>query len=170
MRSQRSKQRTSRTGDTIAELDLARGSADSRCSRKMLSSTEAIVDDVGEISVDDIPGHPRYGISDSFPEDKNLRSPTFDGDTDEKEIDGLPRMPPQTRAPGTCSRQNFSSPSEVHVHVDYGSSCSRETTKEGVRLGNSIVIGAGGTNSTSASGPDDKKGRLSQWGLGDGAL
>ncbi|KAK0639313.1 hypothetical protein B0T16DRAFT_463003 [Cercophora newfieldiana] len=179
------RQRTSRTGTggDAADGACARGSADSRCSRKMvLSSMEAIVDDA--ISIDDHDhGQETHGknspvsTSGPFADDKKIRlagNSTVDFDQEREEEDkhgnekemALPRPPPQTRAAGAgVGGRHVPSASEVLVHVDYGSSLSRETTGEGVRLGNSIVIGTG----TGTGGTQGLAGaRRSHWGIGEG--
>ena len=103
VRSPRSKQRTSRTGEppschqdkSTSASAHRRGSVDTKCcSSKKMSSTEAIVDDVAEISLD--------VLDLSTTAAKNSSNDDGLGDAP------TPRPPPPTA-------------SEVHVHVNYGS-------------------------------------------------
>lgn len=96
------------------------------------TSTKAIVDDIADISLDghdqmDL-SHPSKYSANSLCDDKR---PTVTI-AEESELD-VPRMPP----PCLTTRQ---SPTEVRVHVDYGSSLSHDPVSEGIKLGNSIVI------------------------------
>lgn len=143
-----------------------RGSVDSDCSPKMTPSTDAIVSDAGEIYIDEVGSQSPLSMSGPFAEDKRLVTSSSSnhatGTDDEKEKDTvMPRIPPPSRA-GT-GRLHVPSASEVIVHVDYGSSLSRETTGDGSRLGNSIVIGAGELGG-------DGRGRRSPWRIGDAPL
>ncbi|KAK5661511.1 hypothetical protein OQA88_11415 [Cercophora sp. LCS_1] len=169
MRSQRSRQRTSRTGDPTLKSSILtsgnRGSVDSDCSPRMTPSTDAIVRDMGEIFIDEVGNQSPVSTSGPFAEDKRLVTSNSSsralGTEDEKEKDmRLPRVPPPSRT-GT-GRYHVSSASEVMVHVDYGSSLSRETRGEAVRLGNSIVIGTGELG--------DGTGRGSPWGIAEAPL
>ncbi|KAK3315308.1 hypothetical protein B0H66DRAFT_642552 [Apodospora peruviana] len=117
------------------------------------TSTKAIVDDVAEISLDGPEQHhaanqPSHHINNTFYDDKKAPSP---GSLPEVEHRS-PRIPPAT-FPARHS------PSEVRVHVDYGSSLSRDSIKEGVKLGNSIVIGSeSGRRARSTSWRDEAGG------------
>ncbi|KAK3683573.1 hypothetical protein B0T22DRAFT_519665 [Podospora appendiculata] len=124
-------------------------SATSHPSPNLTPSTKAMVDDVAEISLTDaIESAPHQmtvspcSTNNTFCED-GKNGNTSSGDED----DHLPpRMPP----PCVPARH---SPTEVRVDVDYGSSLSRDTLREGVKLGNSIVIGSDG----------GRRGRSSSW-------
>ncbi|KAK1754568.1 hypothetical protein QBC47DRAFT_402982 [Echria macrotheca] len=136
-------------GDDLT-TSVHRGSVDSDCctppiKRSAIASTEAIVDDAADMSiVDDSP----RSMNGPFSDDKRIwgnggGGGHGHGHDDEKDVvplDMLPRLPPPS---WTNTARHVPSASEVLVHVDYGASLSRETTGEGVRLGNSIVIGAG---------------------------
>ncbi|KAK3387678.1 hypothetical protein B0H63DRAFT_470687 [Podospora didyma] len=124
-----------------------------RNSPRTAPSTEAIVNDAGEISVDT---ETITGMTEPSPcstntiycEEKGQTTPGVDSARDEEEH-RMPRMPPPSLAAPAARHLVFPPPSEVLVHVNYGSSLSRDGAGEGrVRLGNSIVIGAG-----SGSGP-----------------
>ncbi|KAK0613800.1 hypothetical protein B0T14DRAFT_285979 [Immersiella caudata] len=182
MRSIHTRRRTSQTGDAV-DLASAHGSADSRCSRKILSSTEAIVDDAAEISIGDLHhtgtrSHSPVSTSGPFADDKKITfgPSTVASTTDDEDRSGhvekestvqLPRVPPQSRLAGGPGK-HVPSPSEVVVHVDYGASLSREGTAEGARLGNSIVIGTGGGGGNGRDGSQGTGGRRSHWGIGEG--
>lgn len=187
MRSQHTRQRTSQNGNKGADLASTCGSAGSRCSRKILSSTEAIVDDAAKIFIDDSHagggGHSPISTGGPFADDKKIittttstTSPSPDDDDDdkrnansEKDMIALPRPPPPSRAP--TGGRHVPSTSEVLVHVDYGASLSHETTMEGVRLGNSIVIGVGGANTNNNGSAGGGAGaRRSHWGIGEGGV
>lgn len=192
MRSQRSHQRSSRNGERTtsklaAELRSGRrGSLDSDCSPKALSSTEAIVDDAADISIDDI-RRIRSPCSNCgpFADDRRLASPAGTSssathpphpeETNSNSIMKFPRPPAPTRtASGSTTitsppGRHIPSTSEVVVHVDYGASLSRETTGKGARLGNSVIIGASDSagGGTEMAG-DDRRGRHSPWFLAEG--
>lgn len=170
-------------------------SIDSNCSPKIVSSTVAIIDrDITEISLHDRPyhdfEHSPCSTNGPFSEDKRLVAATTtsssrlanektDGDIhddhdDDDEYEGgvrPPRPPPPARGLSHHSHHalhHVPSPPEVHVHVDYGSSLSRGTEGEGVRLGNSIVIGTAANAAATAAAEDgSRRGRQSPWRYGD---
>ncbi|KAK4454983.1 hypothetical protein QBC34DRAFT_104860 [Podospora aff. communis PSN243] len=190
IRSSRTRHRTSHTSDA-ANITSARASADSRCSRKILSSTEAIVEDVAEISIDDLDNagarsHSPISTSGPFADDKKILgasvvASTMDdedkpGHTEKDVAIQLPRVPPQSRSAGGTTGKHMPSASEVLVHVDYGASLSREGTAEGVILGNSIVIGTGAGAGAGARGGNGREGsqgaggRRPHWKIGEGGV
>lgn len=131
-----------RHSDTAA-LEVMTDSIHSHIGSPMVTptSTKEIVDGVAEISVD---GHDLA----EPPDETKRHSVTI--------ADGLDlKMPPPCRQ----------SPTEVRVHVDYGSSLAHfdPVSAEGghVKLGNSIVIGTGGSS---------RRGRSTSWRHGEGDL
>lgn len=114
------------------------------------TSTKAIVDDVAEISLDnhDPAADPTKCSTNTLCDD---RTSTHITNADDLEAGPSPRIP----QPCLAARQ---SPTEVRVHVDYGSSLSHDPVREGIKLGNSIVIG-------SDSG---RRGRSTSWRQGEG--
>lgn len=119
----------SNMGDLEAATDSIR--SDNGSPMMTPTSTKAIVDDIADISLD---GHDQADLSqpskysaNSLCDDKRP-TVTIAEETDED----APRMPP------LCLMRQ--SPTEVRVHVDYGSSLSHDPVRAGVKLGNSIVI------------------------------
>ncbi|KAK0704972.1 hypothetical protein B0H67DRAFT_366690 [Lasiosphaeris hirsuta] len=160
------------------------GSMDSNCSPKIVSSTVAIIDrDITDISFHDRPDHDfehsPCSTNGPFSEDKRLVATNMANnsrlvkekiddnarDDDDNEYYGDARLPrPSPPARGLSHHSHHAlhhvpSPPEVHVHVDYGSSLSRGTEGEGVRLGNSIVIGTAATAAAAGTVAEDRKSR-----------
>jgi len=138
-------------------------------SPRITPSTKAIIDDVAEISLDNVDSIDHAVTSPPPPPQRqqpsrNARSMVFDRGVD----DGDKASSPQTSAPAPAVTIDAPlgttrmSPTEVRVDVDYGASLSREAAREGVKLGNSIVIGAG----HHAGGM--RRERSSSWRYGDG--
>ncbi|KAK4207021.1 hypothetical protein QBC37DRAFT_104763 [Rhypophila decipiens] len=134
----------------MGDLEVTTDSIHSNNGSPMMTptSTKAIVDDVAEISLDnrDTADHPKCSTN-TLCDDKR---PTVTI-ADDLESGRSPRIPP----PCVPARQ---SPTEVRVHVDYGSSLSHDPVREGIKLGNTIVIG-------SDSG---RRGRSTSWRHGEG--
>lgn len=176
MRSMHARQRNSQNEGDATDIASPRASADSRCSRKILSSTEAIVDDAADISIDDRT-HSPTSTNGPFADDKVLTSTTTSNTmkedskavTEKESSHGIsmPRPPPQSRV---AQGRHVPSASEVLVHVDYGASLSRETTGDGARLGNSIVIGTGGGSGIGVGRDGHAGARRSHWGIGEGSV
>ncbi|KAK3321095.1 hypothetical protein B0T19DRAFT_478259 [Cercophora scortea] len=127
-------------------------SATSNLSPNLTPSTKAMVDDVAEISLTDAiesaPHHHQHQSTVSPCSTNNTYCEDGKASSGDEEDDGQlpPRMPPP------CVQARHS-PTEVRVDVDYGSSLSRDTLREGVKLGNSIVIGSDA----------GRRGRSSSW-------
>ncbi|KAM7200501.1 hypothetical protein V8F20_005232 [Naviculisporaceae sp. PSN 640] len=132
----------------MGDLEVTTDSVHSNNGSPMITptSTKAIVDDVAEISLDNRNSatDPSKSSTHTLCDDKR---PTITI-TDDLEGGRAPRIPPPCRQ----------SPTEVRVHVDYGSSLSHDPVREGIKLGNSIVIG-------SDSG---RRGRSTSWRHGEG--
>lgn len=128
--------RRTRGHSHMGDLEAVTDSIQSNNGSPMMTptSTRAIVDDIADISLDGVEhidhSHPSKYSSNTLYDDKR---PTVTI-AEESEVEG-PRVPP----PCVTARH---SPTEVRVHVDYGSSLSHDPVAEGVKLGNSIVIGS----------------------------
>lgn len=112
-------------------------------------STKPIVDDMGDIALDSTDP---MELNDSPSSNKNANNPFGEDNLKRsatEESDEIQMMPLNLRKRGisdTISPLASSqvSPTEVRVDVDYGSSLTQANEAEGMKLGNSVVIGTGG--------------------------
>lgn len=135
---------------SMGDLEITADSVHSNNGSPMMTptSTKAIVDDAAELSLD----NRNSGAGPSKSSTQTLcdgKRPTATI-SDDGEGGHSPRIPP------ACHQ----SPTEVRVHVDYGSSLSHDPVREGIKLGNSIVIGSDG----------GRRGRGTSWRHGEGGL
>ena len=125
-------------------------------------STKPIVDDMGDIALDstdpmelnDTPTSTNNAAKNPFNEDDRDRDRDLKRSATE-DSDGIRMMPLSSSRrrgiseavsvlPLVPNQQMQISPTEVRIDVDYGSSLTQANEAEGVKLGNSVVIGTGG--------------------------
>ncbi|KAK3397233.1 hypothetical protein B0T20DRAFT_440919 [Sordaria brevicollis] len=113
-------------------------------------STKPIVDDMGDIALD---SSDPMELNDSSSSNHNNANKPFNEDHTKRsateESDEIRMMPLNIRKRGISDAvsplpSSHVSPTEVRVDVDYGSSLTEANEAEGVKLGNSVVIGTGG--------------------------